>query len=202
MADVTVEPLNETAPAPEVVPAEGAATKSNFSEELLAIPAVQALFAGAPPALSAPIADFAERPEAKEMLKHKDELSRAGMQLYRSLDGSTGVIYNAMKVHGQDIQTADKEGRLQEIAPPFDVVNEGVQGSGANNPVLTAGQPTGMALPSAPSMASPNPVKPAPASAQKKLAGERAKNAQQGAPTSGPTPGQGRLLASILKPVL
>lgn len=208
MADdtsVVVEPKDTSASAPAVEPTEQGRA-GEFSDELLQIPAMQALFSGSPAALSAPIEEFATRPEAKELIDHKDELQRAGMLLYRSLDGATGVIYNALKVHGEDIAAADKAGKLQEIAPPFDTVNESVGASGENNPVLNAGDPAGAATASAPESVTnppvPSPVPPAPASTQNKITSARLKNAVMGAPTAGPSPGAGKLLKSILKPVI
>ncbi len=211
MADAVVEPLNPgTAPAPEVTPTEPAApaaesTASGLSDELLQVPAVQALFAGSPPALSAPIEEFKSRPEAKLLIDHKEELQKAGMGLYRSLDGKLGVIFNQLHIHGSDIQAADKAGQLQQVAPSFDAVNDSVAKSGANNPVMNAQVPAGAAMASAPMMENPptTPQLPPPASsAQKAAMTARMKNMAIGAPTSGPKPGAGRLLNTILKPVL
>jgi hypothetical protein len=210
MAEPIVEPKDPTAApaAPEVTPTEPApaASAKGLSDELLQIPAMQALFAGAPPALSAPIEEFQSRPEAKLLIDHKAELEKAGMGLYRSLDGKVGVIFNQLKIHGADIQAADKAGNLEQVAPPFDAVNDSIGKSGADNPVLNAQTPGGPALASPPASATNPPAQPpvaAPAAgAQKAIAAARAKNATPGAPTSGPAPGAGRLLASILKPVL
>lgn len=208
MADVTVEPLDpsaaEAAPAPEVTPTK--APSHGLSDELLQVPAVQALFAGSPPALSAPIEEFKSRPEAKLLIDHKNQLQKAGMGLYRSLDGKIGVIFNQLKIHGADIQAADKAGKLEQVAPPFDAVNDSIGKSGANNPVLSAQDPAGAAMASAPATATNPPTEPQlpppPAGVQKSAMNARLKNAALGAPTSGPAPGAGRLLNSILKPVL
>ena len=208
MADPIVEPLDPNAApaAPEVTPTETKSKAGGLSDELLQVPAVQALFAGQPAALSAPIEEFQSRPEAKLLLDHKNELQKAGMGLYRSLDGKIGVIFNQLHIHGEDIKAADKAGQLQQVAPSFDVVNDAVSKSGADNPVLNAQAPAGAAMAKAPAMATNPPtapqLPPPAASAQKVTQSARLKNAALGAPTSGPAPGAGRLLNTILKPVL
>ena len=46
---------------------------------------------------------------------------------YRSLSGQRGVMFNAMRIHPQDIQAADKAGKLlSSVAPDFDLVNHEV----------------------------------------------------------------------------
>lgn len=204
MANGIVEP--KSAPTPSVQPTEPStqppASKSGPSDELLQIPALQALFAGAPPAVSTSIKDFSNRPEAKLIGDHRDELQSMGIGFYRSLGGDLGVLFNQLRLNGQDLINADKEGRLQEIAPPFDIVNQEVATSGQNHPSLSASAPTGGAN------ASPTPPAPMPtpntqpASVQNKQATARLKNLQPGAPTSGPAPGAGRIMNQILKPVV
>lgn len=207
MAEITVEPRNAAVPAnpePESNPASPAAA---LPDELLQIPAIQALFAGSPPAVSAPLEDFSKRPEAKLLLSNKDALLRAGMGLYRSLGGDLGVVFNQLYLNGAELQAADKEGRLLQLAPSFDQVNQSIASSGQNNPVLIARGPSGGAagspIPNPSQSASPirSPA-PLPASAQKSLTSARIKNQMLGQPSEGAKPGAGRLLNSILKPVL
>lgn len=199
----TIEPAATA--APEVTPESAPAPKAGgLSDELLQLPVLQALFAGSPAAVSASIADFQERPEAKLILDHKDELMKTGVGLYRSLDGANGVLFNQRFIHGDDIKAADQAGKLLEVAPPFDVVSDSVMKSGEAHPALNPKQATGFAQASMPSTGSPPaaPVAPLPASAQRKVMADRLMNQQPGAPTSGPAPGAGRLLNNILKPVL
>lgn len=200
MAEITVEPRNTAAPPTSPEPAAAA-----LPDELLQLPAIQALFAGSPPAVSAPLEDFSKRPEAKLLLSNKDALLRAGMGLYRSLGGDLGVVFNQLYLNGAELQAADKEGRLLQLAPSFDQVNQSIASSGQNNPVLSAKGPSGAAgapIPnpsqSASSIRSPAPL---PAGAQKSLTSARIKNQMLGQPAEGPKPGAGRLLNSILKPV-
>lgn len=212
IAPPVVEPLDTAAPAaPEVVPTDpAAASSSSLPEDLIAIPAFQGLLAGAPPAVSASIQDFANRPEGQLIQQHKESLLRAGIGLYRSIQGDLGVLFNQSYLSGEELKTADKEGKLSSIAPPFDQVNAQLAASGADNPILKAQSPTGGApkmggapsiLPPVSSTPAPPPSPGMPPSPQKQI-GAKMRNLAMGGPTSGPRPGEGRLLNQILKPVL
>lgn len=230
-----VEP-NATAPAPspEVAPAASVpATDSAASDqmrgnaglpdELLQIPALQALMAGTPPALSATLKEFQTNPAAQLIVKNKDDLMRAGLGFYRSLSGQVGVIFNQFHLHPQDLQAADKAGKLGTLAPSFDSVNHEVSKSGPQNPVLASGNvpggpkpPTvkgppqtasGMLAPANEAGPTPSPAaapmpSPGAGKIQQKIMGARLANVNPGSPTSGPVPGQGRILNNILKPVV
>jgi hypothetical protein len=203
MADIVVEPKSTP---PSVTPTEPSTqppeSKSGASDELLQIPAIQAVFAGAPPAVSTSLKDFGNRPEAKLIGDNRDELQSMGIGFYRSLGGDLGVLFNQLRLSGQDLVNADKEGRLQEIAPPFDTINSEVATSGDKHPSLSASAPTGGAT-AAPTPPAPMPTpNTQPASVQNKQATARLKNVQPGAPTSGPVPGAGRIMNAILKPVV
>jgi hypothetical protein len=203
----TVTPGNE-------VPAPAAPT---LPHDLLKVPAMQALVAGSPPAVSANLKGAEDREDIKLFRKNKDLMQRAGFGFYRSLSGHQGVIFNALHIHPADLQAADKAGKLTLIAPPLDVVNHAVGKSGASNPVLSrSAVPNGPAMPSpqAPPQAgatlapgaSPaagvTGIPPAPHSVQRGLARARLAALNPGSPTSGPSPGAGRLLNSIMKPVV
>jgi len=196
MAENIVEPKSST---PEVTPTTQS-QGGDFPDELLQLPAIRGLFAGAPPAFSTAIATFEKRPEAKLIADNKDALQRAGVGLYRSIAGDLGVMFNQLYLAGNDLMEADKQGRLLEVAPPFDQVSQSISQSGEGNPVLNASTPSG---PKTADVPTPGPSpSPAPASTQNKLTTARIKNVSQGAPTSGPAPGAGRILNSILKPVI
>lgn len=196
---IVVEP-RAGASAPEAESSGG----TELSDELLKIPALQAVFAGTPAAFSASMAELDKLPEAKLIASHKNELMNAGFGLYRTLDGKNGVLFNSLYVSPEEIKQADQSGQLSQIAPPFMQLNQSVAASGAANPVLNhQGVPTGMK--GAPAIGSPAPMagpKQAPASVQKTLASKRAANLQVGAPSSGPVAGAGELLRSIMKPIL
>jgi hypothetical protein len=178
---------------------------------LLKIHAMQALIAGNPAAVSAPLKDFGNREEAKIIRKHKDALTDAGFGFYRSLSGDLGVLFNSLHIHPQDLIAADKAGKLQQIAPSWDVVSHAVSKAGIHHPALKAtGVPNGLATPTlqAPPQATAamgsgeSPVPAAPSSVQRKAMAARIGNIQPGAPTSGPFPGAGRILNQIYKPVV
>lgn len=208
---VGIEPVVEPLPiAPQqpavepVTPVESApvSAEAALPDEILRVPAFQALFAGAPPALSSPLKGAEKRPEAKLVTENKDALLAAGIGLYRSLGGDLGVLFNQMYIHPSEIQAADKEGRLLEIAPPIDSINGEVAKSGKNNPVMSAKTPTGpktAPVPAPPQFASGGGL---PASSEAKLTSARIKNLTPGAPTSGPAPGAGRVFNAIFKPTV
>jgi len=213
MANELVEPLNtpQAAPppveptAPEVTssPASEQASSSELPEEVLKMPAMQALFAGQPPALSGSIKDFEKRPEGKLIAENQKALQDAGLAFYRSLGGDLGVTFNQLYISGDEIKAADAAGQLEQVAPPFDIVSADVSKAGLNNPVLThkglpAG-PKGSPVPAPPQISN---VRPQPASAQRATQKARIMNAQPSAPTGGSSPGGGQLLRQILKPVL
>lgn len=198
--EIVVEPrASAGAPAPVEAPvAEEAAT--SLPEELHRLPAIQGLLAGTPAAFSASMTTFAKRPEGKLIGSNIKSLQDHGVGLYRGLDGDTGVLFNQLKISGDQIKAADAAGKLLEIAPSFDQVNATVGASG----VPETAPPTGAAgapPPAAPQMAQA-PMAPPSTAVQKKTATARIDNQKPGSPTSGPKPGSGRLLNSILKPVL
>lgn len=201
-ATTETAPVEARAGAPEQPAKEG-----GVPDEILQIPAMQALFAGQPAAVSASITEFGKRPDGKLIQSNKDVLMKAGISFYRGLDGDTGVIFNQMYLNGEELKSADEAGQLAQIAPHFDQVNSSVAQSGANNPVLNASNPSGQ-FKTAPVKAPPQSgsaiptVPPAGAGVQNQAQRARQKNMAPGSPTSGPKPGSGRLLASILKPVV
>lgn len=195
-------------PAPEQPPveptAEAPAPETSLPDDVLKIPTVQAVFAGAPPAVSFDVKKVSDSEEAKLIAKNKTPLMESGISFYRSLKGDLGVMFNATKISGEDIKAADKAGKLAEIAPPADKVSADIMSSGANHPALTAGAPSGSPAGPTSNVPAPVPMSASPPSAglaRDRLAAQIA-NIKPGAPTSGARPGAGRLLNSILKPVL
>jgi hypothetical protein len=195
-----VEPKSPTAPKQS---AAADKNRDGIPDEILELPAFQALFAGAPPAVSASIDALSKRPEGELLAKHKDSLMKAGLNLYRSLSGDLGVIFNQLYIAPEDIQAADKAGRLTEIAPPFDAVTEQISKSGDGNPVLSAKGPTGGFPTPTPQTPPQGAAMPAPANAQQaRMAQQRAESLTPKAPTKRPAPGAGKLTNAILKPVI
>jgi hypothetical protein len=101
---------------------ETASTTDGKTPESSKIPALQAVFAGNPPAVSVPVGT--EDPELNTIWNEREPLMKAGIAFYKSLSGQTGVIFNALKLHPDVLKQADKAGRLQEVAPPFDAVEK------------------------------------------------------------------------------
>ena len=200
-----VEPI--TPAAPEAPEAEEAAPEAALPDALIQIPAVQAVFAGTPPAVSVKMKNTGSRQEIKTIVENKDALLEAGMGFYRSLSGELGVMFNALKVSGEDLKAADKQGTLRSLAPDFDLVNHEVSKLGIDHPAFNTAEPVG--APAAPvSAVAPQSaggqlplMPPPPAAVQRRLAQQRMKNLTVGAPTSGAAPGAGRILNQILKPV-
>jgi len=206
--EIVVEPRDIAPPVEPAAEEVAAPATGELSDDVLKIPAMQALIAGQPPAISANLTTLDKMPEAKLIAANKDGLMSAGIGLYRSMDGANGVFFNQLFVSPDEIKAADQAGKLLEVAPPFETVNATVGKSGEQNPVLSAAErPAGFKSGPTPTAVPPGaPAQPQgtpqPASAQKATANARMKNMQIGAPTSGPQPGAGRLLNTILKPVL
>jgi len=213
VAPETTETPTPDPEAPPAEPTESEGSGSKLPDALLQVPAMQALMAGNPAAVSAHIEEFASNPVAKLVVQNKDGLLKAGIGFYRSMNGGLGVLFNQFHIHGDEIQAADKAGKLEMIAPSFDTVNQAVQQSGMANPVLTKKQPptTFKTAPiKSPAQFANTPAPAAPtanvgmasASVPKKLTTQRVKNLSPGGPTTGQEPGAGRLLNQILTPVV
>jgi hypothetical protein len=170
------------------------------------IPAVGALLAGSPPAVSMDIKAMSGTPESRSIAKALPELMQAGLGLYKAKDGKTGVLFNQTRLHPQAVKAADKAGKLSEIAPSFEQVTAKLAELGPEgHPALTAEPPTGIAPPPGPE--SPTPpqlatgmVPPAPVS--KTMRSARVNAVQPGSPTSGPKPGAGRVINTLQKRVV
>jgi|SRR6266568_2174378 len=204
--DFAAEKAAGADPQPDEEPAQAAA----LPYEILKRPIFMALIAGAPPALSARIGKGHDDNPAFEVIKkHKDLLQQAGFGFYKSLSGHFGVIYNSLYIHLQDIQAADKVGQLQHIAPPADAIHHAIGKSGLANPILRVNQPPGAPAqqrsttpPQTASGLLPVPSQQATPGVQNKGQQARLTSLKAGGPLTGPSPGAGRLLNNILKPVV
>jgi hypothetical protein len=202
------EPIADPAPqsdASDLAPTGGAPEGKGIPPGVLKIPAIQALLAGAPSAVSAPIKEFESRAEGKLIVKNAPILQRAGFGMYRSLSGDTGVLFNQVHLHAADLVNADKAGKLNEIAPSFDSINDAIAKSGKDHPVLKSqGVPNGFKGPSMPTPPQMNPPQqsmpmPGPGPAQLQANRARLANMAVGGPISGASPGSGRILNNITK---
>lgn len=182
-------------PAP-AEPAAGGAEGGALPDAVLQIPAMSALLQGTPPALYAPAT--ANYPELKALGEHAKELTEAGIGAITTKDGSNIVLFNALYVKPEEIQAADEAGTLDKLAVPYEQIRAEFEGAategGGAAPASDASAPPS----TAPAAPGPAGSPPAPA-AQKKLTNARIKNVTPGTPTSGPTPGQGRIQSGIAK---
>ena len=170
-----------------------AAALETLPADIVDIPVIYNVAKGSPPAVSAP--DQSNDPAVQAIIKHAQDLVAAGFGLYESIDGKNWVLFNTQSISADDLHTADSQGKLLEVAPAFSSVKTSAPGQAAAGPA--AGSP-----PAAPQAPAQQPEsQPAP-SVQQKLATSRTANLAPGSPTSGPAPGAGRLLNSILKPAV
>lgn len=209
MADGLIQPstavptvaIEPTEPQ-EAAPTEGAGVE--LPDEVLRIPAMGALMAGSPPAVSANIKALDELPEGKIISDNASKLQAAGLGFYRALSGDIGVIFNGLYIAPEQLQEADRAGQLAQVAPDFNVLNQAAATAGPASPVLSApGVPEGPPIAPAPlpPQSSSGRLPSPPASAQTSLSRARTKNLQEGSPTSGRA-AQGRLLNNLLKPAI
>jgi hypothetical protein len=201
-----IAPPTAAPPVPAPEEKTETAPPATLPDALLKLPAFQGLLVGKPGAVSADLKSTKDRDEAKLFSKNKDALLAGGFIFYRSLDGNTGVLANGMYVHPEELKQADAAGQLLQLAPDFDSVNHGLGKAGAAHPALNPNHVPPTGLKSAPPVSVPQmqaaPMPEPPASAQRKVMAARIANLQPGSPTSGGSPGAGRLLNSVLKPVL
>jgi len=164
-------------------------------EEVLRIPAFNALLEGKPGAIYA--AQGEKSPELETIMKNSKELIKAGFGFYKADSKPVNVMFNALTITPQELAQADSEGRLDEVATPFSEVKASYDQL-ISEDQAKAGKTAAAAAPTVPGPSAPPP----PASVQNKLATARTDNLTPGAPTSGPSPGQGRILNSLRKPVV
>lgn len=203
---ISPEDIQPAAPAPTPAPAPAPGAEDELSkllsedgevpEEVLRIPAFNALLEGRPPAVF--IEQGKAPPEIQTINKYAPDLIRAGFGFYKADSMPVNVMFNGLLISPEELAKADQEGRLADIAAPYLEVKAlydgaSLKGASATTPEATA------AAPAAP--AQPN-VAPMPASAQRQLAKARTDVIEPGSPTSGPSPGQGRILNALKKPAV
>ncbi len=171
---------------------------AQIPDEVLQIPAFRALLEGSPPAVAVTKPELEASPELQTIQKNVEPLLYSGFGVYQAKDGQTAVFYNSQFIDGKALQIADEKGKLTAVAAPFADLkshfDQGLAGEGS--------APAPAAAP-APTAAPPQVTAPPPApAAQSKLSTARLMSAAPGAPTSGPVPGQGRVMSQILKPAV
>jgi hypothetical protein len=165
-------------------------------------------------------------PKAWELAEEMDRLFEAGLDIYIASDGSQ-VLYNPSQLEEAALQKADKEGVLTQVIPDYqEVTGEApvkpspaiqkkmdefytqIYGApfGGSAPGGAALPPGGgdlsadlVALANGGAQAAMPTLAP---QAQAAMAKGRALNMQVGAPTSGPSPGSGRVINNLAKAAL
>ena len=196
---VAAEPAATAPPEPAAEPA--AKSSNELPDALLkGVPVLQLLLQGAPPATIAP--KDSKFPELKTVGTHLKDLGKAGFGIYQTQDGKDVVFFNGLLVTPDEVKAADEAGTLDQIATPYDQLRAEFDGSapeaGGAAPASEAAGGVSGGVTSAATAGGP----PAAPAAQRALTASRVANLQPGSPTSGPAPGQGRLLNSLLKTVV
>lgn len=192
--------LGSTATNPPAPAAEDGA--GGIPDAVLAIPEFSGLLQGKPAAVSIDKNDPA--PESALIGENQQALFDAGFGFYPAKDGQTHVMFNTQFIDQAQVEKADAEGKLDSVAVPFDELKasfEVAAGREASKGRAPASETPPAAAPEAGGPAQVAPAPPA-ASLDKKLATARIKNLSPGGPSSGPVPGQGRVLNSILAPTV
>lgn len=171
LAPLTADPA---AQAPEPAPAAPA------PDPAAQFPQLSPILSGAVPGVIANKHD-ANDPLVKQILADLPAVLDLGLGLYRSKAGTSSVLFNPSKVTEEQLKKADKAGKLEDIFPHFASALRSATGAA---PALATAAPAPTPMP----MSAPDPL----------LAVRRAQQALPGSPTSGPAPGRGRILNSLL----
>jgi hypothetical protein len=208
MPEISPDEIQAAAPAAAApaAPAEPAAKPSEDGAHelpdalLKEVPALQLLMQGSPPATIA--SKDAKFPELDTVGKHIKDLGRAGFGVYQTKDKANVVVFNGLLVTPDEVKAADEAGTLDQIATPYEQLRSefaaGATEAGGAAPASEAGGGVSAGV----TTAAASGGAPAAPAAQRALTAERVTNLQPGSPTSGPAPGQGRILNSLLKPVV
>jgi hypothetical protein len=192
--------LGSTATNPPAPAAEDGA--GGIPDAVLAIPEFSGLLQGKPAAVSIDKND--PSPESALIGENQPALFDAGFGFYPAKDGVTHVMFNTQFIDQAAIEKADAEGALDQVAVPFGELRASFEVAAGRAASEGSAPPTEAAPAAAPEAGGPAQVAPAPpaASLDRKLATARIKNLTGGGPSSGPTPGQGRLLSAISAPTV
>lgn len=206
MSDITpsaaapVAPVADAAPVAPAAP-EAPKTESGLPDDVLRIPSMRALLTGSPPAARIDPKRDSNLPELAIIKENTKPLLEAGFDFYQSKTTPDQVMFNTQFVSKKELEAADKAGKLDTIAPPFDELksffDQGISGETAPADAPADGA---AALPAVSN--TPVALPPQPAGSANKITQARLKNLAVGSPTSGPQPGAGRILNNILKPTV
>lgn len=160
---------------------------SGVPKEILELPVFAGLLQGAPAGLW--VETGSKAPEAVLAVKNGKKLNEIGLFFDRSKEEGVDIIFNAQYLSPQLVESAKKKGKLKEITSPLSEVSAQLNGAASpeagGGALLAAGTPgPSGGLPETP------------------INTQRLENLQPGSPTSGPLPGQGRVLSSLMKPTI
>lgn len=192
---INPETAMDTAPAASAPKTEAAVPDdaSELPEEVLKLPVIASLLNGSPPAVYAP--SDAKIPEVKVLDKYSKELVNAGFSGYQTSDGVNKVLFNSLFVSGEEIKSADASGSLiGQLAVSYEELAAGYKSAELKDGEKPAETPAAAAPSQMP--------RPQSTAADRKMTTARLANVALGGPTSGASPGGGRLLNSIQKPVV
>jgi len=194
-------------PAPSSIPDAG---KLEIPDALKSNKAFKDVLTGAIPGVVVAAGQY--YPSAGPAVKHMEDVLKLGLDFYFAYDNST-ALFNPAKITEQELQAADKAGKLNQVLPDYGVLTgekpEAPPANGAAN-----GAPAGS--PSAPTLGAEAPaptnqpgaaalnasVPPPDPKILSQLNMARIKNVTPGSPSSGPVPGSGRVLTGLLKPAI
>lgn len=175
-------------------------------DEVADIQVVQWVSAGKPPAVRVGPGEY--YPELEPIEKNLTETVDAGLDIYRASSGDL-VLYNPLFLDSEELKLADAEGKLDMVAPlyseltgktpePIDEETANrLEGYAKRNVKELAAR--GVTAPQdGAAEGTATPVSRLPAEAQTSLVRAQVDKGQMNSPTSGPRPGGGRILNSIL----
>lgn len=213
LSELGITPRTKTTSAP--APSEPSTSKSptdvfpNLPQEVKGVPLVEWLAVGEPPAVRIESGQYF--PELEPLGKHLPEVIKGGLDVYKAQSGDT-VFFNPLFISEQELQVADQEGTLPQAVPSYselsgskpqqmtpekfdELLNQSEDLQIRLKELSTPGDEVEEPEPAA----EPSAIPQSPAMLQNNLAAQRARQLIPGAPTSGPSPGAGRLLSGILK---
>jgi hypothetical protein len=186
--------------------------------KVAAIPAIKGLEVGAPPAFR--ISPGEIYPSLEPLIDNIDKVLEAGLDVMELPNGDS-VVYNPALIDKEEIALAAQTGKLEQMIPDYGSVSgespstneseinrflkklEKVPGKLArlqNDEEPVSGTPAGAPLGAAPPP--PLSIPPPPPSTTSSIQRQRLQGLVPGGPTSGPSPGSGRILNALLRPTI
>lgn len=187
----------------------------NLPDDVLKIPLVQWLTMGKPAAVRIPPGHY--YPDLKPVQTHLPALVDNGFNVYKAQSTGDVVLFNPLYMPPTELQAIDQKGKIDQMIPdygtltgqaPKEMTDEEAQqqvtdGENTHRELMAKGysaSPVSVPAPVSPTAQVSGPP-PAPA-VLRGIAKARLASLNPGAPTSGPAPGQGRILNGLLTPTV